>query len=130
MGLSRRAQRVDSRRGKTDESRVRNGASVVRDVGVLYQPGTGAAGPLAEQRRVSETGLCPSQEARRGSSPPSPGAPRRGADEADGRSVQVPRHAGRGTLQIRSLSLLANRVGILTAIVLSAPYCSVALNFW
>src|SRR5258706_1262307 len=106
MGLSRRAQRADSRRGETDESRVRNGASVVRDVGLVYQSGPGAAGPLAEQRRVSETGLRPAEAAGRGSGPPASRAPWRGADEADGGPVEVPRDAGRGTLQIRSLSLL------------------------
>src|SRR5216684_4566967 len=106
MGLSRRAQRADSRRGETDESRVSNGASVVRDVGLVYQSGPGAVGPLAEQRRVSEAGLRPAEKAGRGSGPPAPRAPRRGADEVDRGPVEVPWNAGRGTLQIRSLSLL------------------------
>ena len=54
VGFPGRPQRSDSRRGPPDEPRLRDGPSVVRDVGVVYQPGAGTTRALAEQGRVQK----------------------------------------------------------------------------
>ncbi len=68
------------------------GASVVRDVELVHQPGARPTGPLDRAGEVSGRRPLPAQEARRGGGPAAPGAARSEAHQAHAQAGRVPGH--------------------------------------
>ena len=85
------------------ESRLRDRASELRHVGVVHQPGAGAARAARQRREVRQDGDDAAEEARRGGRAAAPRSSGRQADEADAGAGRLHRRAGGRAVQAGSL---------------------------
>ena len=99
VALPRRPQRDGARRRPPAEPRLRDRASELRDVGVVHQPGDGAARAAQQQRQVREEGLHAAEAPRRGGRAAAPRSSRREADDAHEGAGGLHRRAGGRALQ-------------------------------
>src|SRR5262249_34426735 len=106
VDLPRRPLRADPRRGPPAEPRLRDGPPELRDVGLVLEPGAGAARAGEERRVVRAQGVRAAEEARRGGGAAAPRAPRRAADQALAGAGRVHRRRRGRAVQARPLPLL------------------------
>jgi adenosylhomocysteinase len=92
--------------GAPSEPRQCHRAPVLRDVGLLHQPGAGTDRTLDPRRAVREQGLRPAQEAGRKGRAAAPGQDRRQADPAGQGTGRLYRRAAGRAVQAGALSLL------------------------
>src|SRR5690606_17630730 len=109
----RRPLGADPGRGAAAQPRVRDGASELRDVGVVHEPGDRAARAAPEPGQVREEGLHAAEAPRRAGGAAASGSPGREAHAAHPGAGRLHRRAGGRPVQAGSLPVLtcARRLG-------------------
>ena len=107
MALPRRPLGHRALRGPAPEPRQRHRPPELRDVELVHQPGDRPDRAVRPARRLREGGPRAAEAPRREGRSPAPRCPRRRADRAHPRSGRLHRRPGRGSVQERSLPLLA-----------------------
>src|SRR5687768_11184598 len=110
MGIPRRSQRDDSRRGTLAEPWLRDGSSELRDVGELLESGNGADRAPPECWYVREARVYTAQASRREGSASPPRQARRQAHQADAGSGGLPRSSNRRAVQAGDVPILETRM--------------------
>ena len=106
-----RRRPLDHRAGRrpAGEPGLRHGASVVRHVELVHQPGAGPDCACGPSRRISDRRARAAQKARRGGRPAAPGKLGVKLTRLTTAKSDYLRHAGRRAVQARPLPLLSRR---------------------